>query len=94
MRNYIGVGRFGAVQNVAYTTTAGTIASGIGLGCTVVRVVATTDCYIKVDKSPTATTSDVLLPASDPEYIIVNPGEKISAIQVSSGGTLNVTEVS
>jgi hypothetical protein len=90
---YIGTGRLGTVQNVSYTGTAGTIGSGIGLGVQKVRVLVTTDAYIKIAQSPTATTSDAYLPALEPEYFTVNPGEKVSAIQVAAGGTLNVTEI-
>jgi len=90
---YIGVARLGLVQNATYTGTAAAVASGFSNGVQRIRVLATTDCYIKVDKAPTATTSDCYLPGLSAEYIIVNPGEKISAVQVSSGGVLNVTEV-
>lgn len=90
---YLGVGRFGTVQNVAYTGTAGTITNAVGLGTMRVRLLSTTDCYIQINKAPTATTSDVYLPGLSAEYVIVNPGEKVSALQVSAGGTLNVTEI-
>lgn len=81
-------------QSVAFTGTAGTISSVFGTNFNgVVRVVATTACYIKIGVSPTATSSDVYLPAGLPEYFKARPGEKVSAIQVSSGGTLHVTEM-
>jgi hypothetical protein len=85
--------RLGAHQSVAYTGTAGTIANGFGPGTWAVRVVATTAAYVKIGSSPTATASDVYLPADSPEIFIVNPGEKASAVQVSSGGTLHLTEL-
>lgn len=80
-------------QSVAYTGTAGTISNGVSTGISVIRVVATTAAYIKIAKTPTATSSDVYLPANLPEYFVVNEGEKVSAIQVSTGGTLHVTEM-
>jgi hypothetical protein len=58
-----------------------------------VRVVVTTAAYIKIGNSPTATTSDVYMPADSPEYFTCTPGQKVSAVQVSSGGTLHVTEL-
>jgi hypothetical protein len=50
--------------------------------------------YIKIDNDPTATTADAYLAANVPEYFVVAPGEKVSAVQVSAPGTLTVTAVS
>lgn len=90
---YWGTGRLGTHQSVAYTGTAGTISTAISDGVRRVRVVTTTDAYIKIGSSPTATSSDVFKPANLVEYFTIAPGEKVSAIQVSSGGTLHVTEI-
>lgn len=90
---YFGTGRLDTHQSVAYTGTAGTIANIVGPYITKVRVVATTAAYIKIGNSPTATTSDVYMPADSPEYFTITPGQKVSAIQVASGGTLHVTEI-
>jgi hypothetical protein len=87
------IGRLDTHQSVAYTGTAGTIANPIGTQARKVRVVVTTAAYVKIGKSPTATTSDPYMPANWPETFIVNPGEQVSAIQVLSNGTLHVTEV-
>ena len=92
-QQYIGTARLGTHQSVAYTGTAGTIATAITSGHNKVRVYVTTDAYIKIGSSPTATTSDVPLAAKSAEYFTINPGEKVSAIQDASGGTLHVTEV-
>lgn len=90
---YFGVGRLGTVQSVAYTGTAGTITNGIGTGVQKVRVVCTTDAYIRIGSSPTATTSDTYMTGLAAEYFTISPGEKVSAVQVASAGTLNVTEI-
>jgi hypothetical protein len=86
----------GTVQVVAYTGTAARTTNALATDCVVVRLVSSTDCYIKIGTgSPTATTSDVFLPASTPEYFKVS-GEstlKISAIQSSASGNLNVCEM-
>lgn len=84
----------GTTQNVAYTGTAGTITNAIGTGITVIRVWLTTAGFIKIAASPTATTADIPMPANTPEYFVVPPGSKVSAIQSASGGTLYVTEMS
>jgi len=91
---YWGAGRIGTHQNVAYTGTAGTVANVCTAGVQKVRVVATTACYITIGVSPTATTAGIYLPADTPEYFTISAGEKVSAIQLSAGGTLHVTEVS
>ena len=90
---YVGTGLLSTHQSVAYTGTAGTIAAAITTGITKIRVVVTSAAYIKIDSSPTATTSDVYMPADSPEYFTVRAGMKVSAVQVSSGGTLHVTEI-
>lgn len=84
----------GTTQVKAYTDTAGVIDNAISDGITVVRVWLSTAGYIAIGASPTATTSDIPLPADTPEYFIVPPGSKVSAIQASSGGNLHVTEMS
>jgi hypothetical protein len=46
--------------------------------------------YYKIAGTPVATSSDTYLPANVIEIIRVNPGQKISFIQVASGGTASV----
>lgn len=84
----------GVTQVVAYTGTAGTITNPIANGVQVIRVVLTTAGHIAIGASPTATTSDIYMPAGLPEYFVVPPSCKVSAIQVASGGNLHVTEMS
>jgi len=79
----------GTHQSVAYTGTAGTISNAVGTS--LIRVICTSDAYIAVSSAPTATTSDMLVIANTTEYFVCNPDDKVSAIQVSAGGTLHVT---
>jgi hypothetical protein len=90
---YWGAGRIGTHQSVAYTGTAGTVANTVTAGVYKVRVCATSACYIVIGVSPTATTAGVYVPADTVEYFTCMPGEKVSAIQLSAGGTLHVTEI-
>ena len=83
---------FKPANNVAYTATAGQ-SNAFHAQTTVVRVVATSACYIKFGSNPTATTSDHYLPADWVEYFKVTGGDKVSAVQASAGGTLSVTEM-
>jgi hypothetical protein len=90
---YYGTGRHGTHQSVAYTGTAGTIAVAITTGVQKVRIVTTSAAYVKCGKAVTATTSDVYWPADSVEHVTISAGEVVSAVQVSSGGTLHVTQV-
>jgi hypothetical protein len=91
--HYIGTGRLSTAQNVAYTGTAGAIANGVGTQTYKVRVVTTTAAFIAIGDSPTATSSDTYIPADSAEYFTITPGQKVSAIRLSSSGTLYVTEI-
>jgi hypothetical protein len=92
---YVGTGRQGTVQNVAYSATAGTITNVIGSQTYKIRVLTTTDAWIVIGNNPTATVATgTYLPAKAAEYFTCTPGQKVSAIQDTAGGTLNVTEVS
>lgn len=59
----------------------------------VVRVVSTTDCFVRFDANPTATTSHMYLPAGVVEYFLVTSGHRIAGIQRSAAGNLYVTEM-
>jgi hypothetical protein len=83
----------GSTQKVAYTASAGTITNAVGGGTECIRVVVTSNAYIKIGSSPTATTSDVYMPANVPEYFLVKGANKVSAIQDAVGGNLIVTEM-
>jgi hypothetical protein len=90
---YVGTGRLGTTQSVAYSATAGTIANPVGSQTYKVRVVCTSDAFVRVDDNPTATASDALLPGGSPEYFTITPGMKVSAIQSTAAGMLYVTEI-
>jgi hypothetical protein len=85
--------RLSTHQSVAYTGTAGTITNAVGAETKTVRVICTSAAYIKIGKNPTATTSDVYVPAGIPEVFRIGAGEKVSAVQASAGGSLHVTEL-
>lgn len=80
---------------VAYTGTAGTTAAVGGTSTVdnnVIRVIATTDCFIEIGLAPTAVVNTgMYLPALVPEYFSCQAGSKVSAIQVSAAGSIYVT---
>jgi hypothetical protein len=88
-------------QSVAYTGTAGTI-TGFKSGIVSVLVWTTSDAYVKVGEGVTATTASTPIPAYTPIILGVpkigagaGAGDlvKVSAIQISAGGTLYVKPV-
>lgn len=81
----------GESVKVAYTGTAGTTVA-LPSNTEVVRVIATTDCFIEIGTSPTAVVdTGMYLAALVPEYFSCPGSGKVSAIQVASGGTIYVT---
>lgn len=71
----------------------GIAASSPPAGTTHVRLCATSDCYVLFGSNPTATAANgTLLPAGAAEYFAVDALDKVSVIQVSAAGTLNITE--
>jgi hypothetical protein len=92
MQQYIGTGRISTAQNVAYTGTAGAV-SAVGTETYKVRVVVSTDAYVTTDGSTPSATAGAYCVALSPEYFTVSPGQVVKAVQVSTGGTLYVTEI-
>lgn len=82
----------GTTQKIAYTGTAGVISNAVRAA--IVRVTCTTAAYVAFGVSPTATASDMYVAADATEYFHIEPGHKVSAVQVSAGGTLYVTSMS
>lgn len=81
----------GASVTATYTDTAGTT-SALPVDTTVVRVVSTTACFIEISTDPTAVAdTSMYMAALTPEYFAAQSGTKVSAIQVSTGGSIYVT---
>lgn len=83
-------------QTVTISGTSTATANALSKNTVVIRVLATTACFINIGTGiPTATTSGTPLPANVPEYFRVNGYEtvKVAVIQLSSGGALYVTEM-
>lgn len=78
-----------AIQNVSFTVTAGNSTAFVE-GDEVIRIVADQDCRYNIGTGVTATADDVLLPSGTIEWKRVAAGQRISVIQVSAAGSLNV----
>ena len=81
-------------ETVSVTGTSAAVTNAFGAGTTIIRLVSTTDCYLKFGATPTAVATDMLLPANVVEYFGATPGVKVAAIQRAAAGTLFVTEMS
>ena len=77
---------------VAYTGTAGTTAA-VSKDANCIRVISTTDCFIEITTAGTSAVADtgLYLPALVPEYFACPAKAKVSAIQVTTAGTIYVT---
>lgn len=62
-------------------------------GHAVVRVFAAANVYIKIGVNAVASTSDAIFPASGVEYFKVKKNERVSVLQVDTGGTVTVTHM-
>lgn len=84
----------GTSKNVAVATTSTAAASSaFDSGVYQIRVAATAACYYKVGvATPTASTSDVYLPANTIEYVSVQPGQMISVFSATTQ-TVSVAQV-
>lgn len=54
----------------------------------IVRLIADGDAHIAFGTNPTATTSDIYLPANQVEYVVLEEGDKVSVL----GANLYVTD--
>lgn len=75
-------------------STSGSSAQSSAFGAKTqkIMVVATADAYITIGTNPTATSASFYLPAKVPLWFGVQPGEKLAALQVSSGGVVSIAE--
>ncbi len=82
-----------SAEPVAYTATAANNTADATRARTIL-VMATTDCYILISDSTAASAANgTYLPALVPLLLSLPAGKQISAVRVTSSGTLSVTEV-
>lgn len=87
--------RLGHTQTVAFDDSA-PVQNPFGPETWQVRLVANEPCHFRIgDGQQTATVADIYLPPNTIEYVIVSPGNRISAIKATEyAGTLWITETS
>lgn len=67
------------MQNVSFTTTRGNSAN-FQAATRMVRLIADAACAVKIGDTALAATTDVYMAANTPEYFMVGPGTRVSAI--------------
>jgi len=83
--------RAGTTQTIAYSTSAA-IANVFGRETYQLRLVADSACCYRIGNgTQTATVSDIFLPANVIEYVIVSPGQSISAVMAAGNGLVTAT---
>lgn len=86
---------YGASQDVAVGATSAQSAL-LPATTRIIRLCATTNCRIRIGTNPTALATDTFLPANAVEYVRIPATDtttqfRVAVIQVSAGGTLNIT---
>ena len=87
--------RLGLTQSVAFTASSAAITNAFGPATYQIRIATTSSCYYQIgDGAQTASiTTSPYLPSTWVEYVTVNPGQRISFIQQTAGGTATITEI-
>lgn len=84
----------GGYQSVSFTGSAAATANAVGGQIRSVVLYATEDCHIRFGQgSPAATATDCFLPKDTYALFPIQGGEKVSAIQNTTAGTLHVSEL-
>jgi hypothetical protein len=83
--------RTGLTQTIAFDASTA-IGTTFGPETYQLRLVSDSACCYRIsDGTQTATTADPFLPANTIEYVIVSPGQQISAIKAATNGLVTAT---
>ena len=83
--------RIGVTQTIAYDSSVAAT-NPFGSSTYQLRLVANSACCFRIgDGAQTATTSDPFLPANVVQHVIVNPGQRISAMKAATNGLVTAT---
>lgn len=82
----------GSGQNISSSGTAANNATAFGSTVSIIRIATTEAIHYRIGPSATAVATDTLLPAGAVEYVGIAKGDRLSVIQDSTSGTVNVSE--
>ena len=84
----------GATQTITSSGSSAATSNAVGAQTYAVSIVATQDVYLTFAVAPTTTATNGVFHKKDwPTKYRIAPGEKVAALQVSSGGTVYVSEL-
>ena len=84
----------GATQTITSSGSSAATSNAVGTQTYAVSIVATQDVYLTFAVAPTTTATNGVFHKKDwPTTYRIAPGEKVAALQVSSGGTVYVSEL-
>ena len=69
-----------SVATQAVTFTTATASAAFNVATNLVRISCDAEAHLSFGTGPTATTSHLQMQADSPEYFIVVPGQKVSAV--------------
>lgn len=83
--------RINVTQTIAYDATVA-ITNAFGPQTYRLRLVANSACHFRIgDGTQTATAADPFLPANWETFVVVTPGQRISAIKAATAGLVTAT---
>jgi hypothetical protein len=85
----------GTGQNITATATSATFTNAVSNQTRAVLLTAkTANVRVEIGPKPTATATSLLIKTTDSPLVIgCSPGDKVAVIQDSSGGVLNLVEL-
>jgi hypothetical protein len=83
----------GTGQNITTSGTAANNSTAFGPATQIIRITGTAAFRYRVGPAAVAVATDTLLPTGAVEYIGVVKGDRLSVIQDSAAGVVNVTEM-
>lgn len=82
----------GSSQNITTSGTAANNATAFGDNVSIIRITATEDIRYRIGPTAVAVATDTFLPAGAVEYVGIADADRLSVIQDTAPGSVNVSE--
>lgn len=82
----------GSGQNISTSGTAANNAVAFADNVSIIRITATENVHYRIGPAAVAVATDTFLPQGAVEYVGIVKGDRLSVIQDSTGGTVNVSQ--
>lgn len=80
----------GTNHNITSSATSQAVS---GITSYVVRIATTEDIYVDIGATATASTASMIVPKGAIELLAIDDGEEIAVLQVTTSGTVSITEL-